>query len=66
MLYNYTIESLVGSDRFHRYEAFANHWSLPPTEPRIWLIEPAYADSPTLPGMTVGAPDDGHPPAQIA
>lgn len=67
MLYDFAVEALVGSDRFHRYEAFETDWMAPPTtDPHIWIVEPAYADSPAFPWMTQGPPDDGHPPAQVA
>jgi phospholipase C len=66
MLYDFAIEALLGSDRFFRYEAFENAWLAAPTDPHVWIVEPAYADSPPLPWGTQGAPDDGHPPAQIA
>jgi phospholipase C len=66
MLYDTAVEALVGSDRFRRWESFGADWRQPPTDPHVWIVEPAYADSPLCSWMTQGPPDDGHPPAPIA
>ncbi len=66
LLYDYAIEALTGSNRFKRWEAFAGDWNAPATEPHVWVLEPAYADSPMCSWMTQGPPDDGHPPAPVA
>jgi phospholipase C len=66
MFYDYALSALRYQAPFRTYGSFATDWATPPTGPKVWVIEPAYRDSPLFSNMTQGPPDDNHPPSPVA
>ena len=58
----WTVEALRGSDRFPAWPRFEEEWNAPVDTPRVWFIEPGYADIP----WGDYPPEDDHPPLTCA